>query len=179
MVSLSREFSIANQQQGSYTLFLRRTAPCTPRDHGPARSRKARWQRDLRWNADVPDAAHLTASTSFRPVPGRSVRRVSGDHLGRGWMTTGSTKPDAMPLPACSFVIAARPVSHLGFTLGATFGCASTLKPMAAHSARRRSPVRRPRSVGARRPGVMLHGNQENAGGWHPPGRNPHRCYQR
>jgi len=179
MVSLSREFSIANQQQGSYTLLLRRTAPCTPRDRGPARSRKARRQRDLRWNADVPNAAHLAASTSFRPAPGRAVRRVSGDHIGRGWMTTGSTKPDAMPLPACSFVIATRPVSRLGIFVGATCGCASTPKPMAAHGARRRSPVRRPRSVGARRPGVMLHGNQENAGGWHPPGRNPHRCYQR
>jgi hypothetical protein len=178
MVSLSREFSIANQQQGSYTLLLRRTVAPAPRDHGVAHSRKARRQRDLRRTADVPNAAHLTASTSFRPVSGRAVRRVSGDHIGRGWMTTGSTKPDAMPLSACAFVIAARPVSRLGFTLGASPG-ASTLKPMAAHGARHRSPVRRVRSVGARRPGVSLNGYQKNAGGWHPPGRNADRRHQR
>src|SRR3569623_374020 len=114
MVSLSPEFSIANQRQAPYTLLVRRTVARTPRDHGVAQSRKARRQRDLRWNADVPNAAHLAASTSFRPVSGRAVRRVPGDHIGRGWMTTGSTKPDAMPLPACSFVVAAPPVSRLG-----------------------------------------------------------------
>src|SRR3569832_27083 len=178
MVSLSREFSIANQQQGSYTLLLRRTVAPAPCDHGVADSRKAKRQRDLRCNTNVPDAAHLAASTSFRPVPGRAVRRVPGDHIGRGWMTTGSTKPDAMPLPACSFVIAAQPVACLGFTHGAHPG-ALTLKPEAAHGARHGSPARRVRSVGARRPGVILYGYQKNAGGWHPPGRNTDCRHQR
>lgn len=171
MVSLLREFLIANQRQGSYTLLLRRTAPRIPRDHGPARSRKARWQRDLRRNADVRDAAHLVASTSFRPVWAERCAGFPATNRKR-LMTTGSTKPDAMPLPACSFVIAAQPVPRLGFTLGASLDCASTLKPGAAHGATHGGPVRRTRSVGARRPGVNLYGYQKNAGGWHPPGRN-------
>ena len=172
MVSLPPEFSIANQRQAPYTLLLRRAAARTPRDHGIGRSRNARRQRDLRWYAEVPDAAHFTASRSFRPRSGRAVRRVSGAHIGRGWMTTGSTKPDATPLFACAFVITARPVSRLDISIGANCLRASTHKRLAAHGATQRRPARRFRSVGARRPGV-LNGYQKNAGGWHPPGRNP------
>ena len=175
MVSLPREFSVANRGQSALHAVFEAAVARTRANNGVGHSRKAWRQRDLRRTADVPDAAHLTASTSFRPRMGRAARRSSGAHLGRGWMTTGSTKPDAMPVSACAFVIAAQPVLNLGIPHGAIFRCATPLKPLAAHGATQRRPVRRFRSVGARRPGAPLNGYQKNAGGWHPPGRNADR----
>ena len=45
-------------------------------------------------------------------------------------MTTGSTKPDAMPVFACAFVIARPPVARLRTLNGAS---RASLKTMAAH----------------------------------------------
>jgi hypothetical protein len=109
----------------------------------------------------------------FGPVYRAERRAGHGRHKGRDRMTRGSTKPDAMPFQACAFVIARPPVDRLASHERA-FGALS-LNPLAAHRAERRSPVRRGRSVGARRPGAIIYGYQENAGGWHPPGRNTDR----
>ena len=109
----------------------------------------------------------------FGPVYRAERRAGHGRHIGRGRMTRGSTKPDAMHSQACAFVIARPSVDRL-----TSHGCASgalSLNPLAAHGAALRSPVRRVRSVGARRPGASVYGYQQNAGGWHPPGRNTDR----
>ena len=111
----------------------------------------------------------------FGPVFRAERRAGSGRHIGRGRMTTGSTKPDAKHQFACAFVIARPSVDRL-----ASPGCAPgalSLNPLAAHGATQRSPVRRVRSVGARRPGASVYGYQAHVGGWHPPGRNTDRCH--
>ena len=109
----------------------------------------------------------------FGPVYRAERRAGHGRHIGRGRMTKGSTKPDALHSQACAFVIARPPVDRLA-SHGCAFGALS-LNPLAAHRAERRSPVRRVRSVGARRPGASVYGYQKNAGGWYPPGRNTDR----
>jgi hypothetical protein len=111
----------------------------------------------------------------FGPVYRAERRAGDGRHNGRDRMTRGSTKPDAMHFQACAFVIARPPVDRLLASHERASGALS-LNPLAAHRAERRSPVRRVRSVGARRPGASVYGYQENAGGWHPPGRNTDRC---
>jgi len=113
----------------------------------------------------------------FGPVFRAERRAGHGRHLGRGRMTTGSTKPDAKHQLSCAFVIARPPVDRL-----ASPRCASgalSLNPLAAHGAALRSPARRVQSVGARRPGAFVYGYQAHVGGWHPPGRNADRCQQR
>ena len=115
--------------------------------------------------------------TSFRSLGAERHARIWACHIGRGWMTTGSTKPDAKHFSACAFVIARPPAARLART-----DCASgapSLNLLAAHGATQRSPVRRARAVGARRPGAQFNGYQKNAGGWHPPGRNPDCRQQR
>ena len=109
----------------------------------------------------------------FGPVYRAERRAGPGRHLGRGRMTTGSTKPDAKHFLSCAFVIARPPVDRLAAprcALGAL-----SLNPLAAHSAALRSPARRVQSVGARRPGASVYGYQAHVGGWHPPGRNTDR----
>ena len=173
MVSLPPEFSVANQSQRTYTLGPRRTVlspgarsawpfPEIDEDRGTcAVSCESRMR-------------HISPPRRvFGPVYRADRRAGHGRHLGRGRMTTGSTKPDAKPFSACAFVIARPPVDRLASSRCA-FGALS-LNPSAAHGAPQRSPVRRVRSVGARRPGASVYGYQKNAGGWHPPGRNTDR----
>ena len=176
-VSLLPDFLVANWPQQTYTLIPRRTVfspgarsawpfPEIEDDRGTcAQSCESRMR-------------HISPPRRvFGPVYRAERRAGHGRHIGRGRMTTGSTKPDAKHDFACAFVIARPPVDRLVSTRCA-FGALS-LNPLAAHGAALRSPVRRARSVGARRPGAHFNGYQKNAGGWHPPGRNTDRCQQR
>ena len=96
-----------------------------------------------------------------------------------------ATKPDAIKLSDCAFVMHRSPVqafhSHSGACATASSGasCAIDFTQYASHGATLRSPVRRAFVVGARRRGVLFYGYQENAGGCHPPGRNTDRRHQR
>lgn len=65
MVSLSAEFSVANREREPYTLKMRRAAVFSAGIAALVARRKLKTQRDLRRNANVPDAAHLTASNEF------------------------------------------------------------------------------------------------------------------
>jgi hypothetical protein len=178
MVCLLPDFSVANRPQGSYTLGPRRTVfspgarsawpfPEIDEDRGTCADFRESQMRHISPPRRV-----------FGPVYRAERRAGNGSHLGRGRMTTGSTKPDAKHVSACAFVIARPPVDRLVATSRCALGALS-LNPTAAHGAPQRSPARRVRSVGARRPGAHFNGYQKNAGGWHPPGRNTDRRQQR
>jgi len=128
------------------------------------------------------DAAHLTPLTVNLGLSRPKSRRFSWPRLSRkGLMATGRTNSDAIPNSGCPFVFS-RPGAfalhiHGGVRAATRPGAqrASFLDLYASHGATPGGPACRSVGVGARRRGVPLHGYQENAGGWHPPGRNTHR----
>ena len=107
---------------------------------------------------------------------GRTVaaKTIGCDPIGRGQMAHGRTKRDAIDTTDCRFVTNYRAATTA--QLGATdisVASATSLNPFASHGALHRTPARRRPLVGARRRGALYYGYQENAGGCHPPGRDP------
>ena len=172
-----REFSVANRRQRSYTLDPRRTVS--------APGRRSAWPFPESPMAEglARISASLGCGTFHRLdefsalLRAERAHHILVRHIGRGRMTTGSTKPDALLSIACAFVIARPPAPHLASS--ARLSGAVQLNPSAAHGMTHRRPVRRSRIAGARRPGASLYGYQTNAGGRQPPGRNTDRRYQR
>ena len=151
MVSLLPEFSVANSPQGSYTLEMRRTVS------GPGRRSAWPFPESLKTEGLARVSASLGCGTFHRlnefsaSSLGRAMRLCQARHIGRGRMTTGSTKPDAQHF-SCAFVIVRSPVHRLASSARANG--AVHLNLSAAHCATHRRPVRRSRLAGARRPGA-------------------------
>jgi len=121
---------------------------------------------------------------------------------GRGQMTNGRTGRGADRHAACAFPVrdpwaviipgGTRAASTIGAgervqrerNLRPRFERAAApratpLKASAAQGATCGRPARRSMPRGARRHGEYVYGNEENAGGCHPPGRDPDRRHQR
>src|SRR5690606_13176792 len=114
----------------------------------------------------------------FRPQ-GRTVAGLSGHPIGRGQMARRRSIRDAIEDTDCRFASPTMPALTIIIqALNVRGSRPSTLNPFAPQCATpRMPPIRRP-LVGARVRGAH-YGDQENAGGCHPPGRNTDCRYRR
>jgi hypothetical protein len=85
----------------------------------------------------------------------------------------------AAPLPGVEDVDRPRRYSPLVFRTVTNPSDAIPLEASASQGAMRGKPFLRLERVGARRHGVNLYGNEKNAGGCHPPGRDAYCRHQR